>query len=173
MYLTLWRRHKLELRSILDQAPGLAPRAQLLLYLPPGSPFTSLWYPGVAAPWLEYLYAPAPETLIWGQVPFGQRCQAEAEAFVCRHNAKADCYASGQCQPRLFAFERTVLLRYVPERGRFELQERLPGDLAPAGGAGYAPRAQLVQRGRSRWARELLDTPEWLGRFFPGPPPPP
>lgn len=168
MYLTLWRRHRLELRSILSAAPSFGPGAQLLVYLPPGSPYTSLHYNGVGGPWLEYLYAPAPETVIWGQAG-GPRCEAQATAFVCRNEALAECYASGRCQPRVLPFDHTVLLAYSRERGRFELQERLPPELVPAGGAGYAPRAWIQARPWSPWARELLETPELLGAFFPGP----
>ncbi len=168
LYLTLWRRHRLELRSILDQVPGLRPGATLLLRLPPGAPFTSLHYLPVGSTWLSYLYGEARfPAVIWS--PGGFDCRVEGEAFVCRNPARSDCYASGACQPLRLPFEATVLLLYAPAERGFVLQPRLPPDLARDPGGRYDPRAWIVPGPRTRWARELLDQPEGLAAFFPGP----
>lgn len=172
--LTLWRRHRAELRSILDQVPGLTADAWLLLRLPAGAPFTAFYYPAVGGPWLDYLYGAPPRAIIWsagGRVD----CSLAVGAFVCRDRLRAACYASGACEPFVLPIERTVLLDYAPSSGRFELQPRLPPDLlsaaAPpavaAAAARYAPGSCVVPRPRTRAARELLDTPEFLGRFLP------
>lgn len=168
LYLTLWRRHRVELRSILDQVPNLRPGARLLLYLPREAPFTSLHYLVAAATWPAYLYGDLKvSTVIWSAGGFD--CQAGGQAFTCRNPARADCYASGRCQPLVLPFESTVLLRYLPATGRFVLQRSLPRDLAPEAAGRYDPGDWIVSGPRSRWARELLDQPELLGALFPGP----
>jgi hypothetical protein len=169
LYLTLWRRHRLELGSILAQVPNLRPGAQLLLYVPRDAPLTSLHYMPVGSTWLSYLYGDLKVPAVIWSASGGFDCRAEGPSFVCRNPARADCYASGRCQPLRLPFESTVLLRYVRAEGRFVLQRDLPPDLAPGAGGRYDPGDWIVPGPRSRWARELLDQPELLGAFFPGP----
>lgn len=172
-HLTLWRRHRAELRSIVDQVPGLASEAWMLLRLPPTAPFTSFYYPAVGGPWLDYLYGAPPRAVIWS-ADGPMACSLAVGAFVCRDRRRAACYAAGECEPLVLPIERTLLLDYVPSSGRFELRPRLPDDLLSKATAQavdvaetrYAPRASILARPRTRAARELLDTPEWLGRLL-------
>jgi hypothetical protein len=176
-HLTLWRRHRAELRSILDRVPGLKDDAWMLLRVPAGAPFTSFYYPEVGGPWLDHLYGAPPRAVIWQ--PRGRMaCSLAVGAFVCRDRRRAECYASGACDPLVVPVERAVLLDHVPSSGGFELRRRLPLDVlaeatAPAVAAAearYAPEACVVPRPRTRAALELLDTPELLGRWLPGAP---
>jgi hypothetical protein len=167
LYLTLWRRHRVELSSILDQVPNLRPGARLLLYLPRDAPFTSFHYLPVGSTWLSYLYGDLEvPAVIWSAGGF--ECRVQGQAFACRNPTRADCYASGRCQPLMLPFESTVLLRCVRAEERFVLQRELPPDLAPGAAGRYDPGGWIVPGPRSRWARELLDQPELLAAFFPG-----
>ena len=80
--------------------------------------------------WLGYLYGDLQvPAVIWSAGGF--ECRVEGQAFVCRNPARAECYASGRCQPLTLPFESTVLLRYVRAEGRFVLQRDLPPTAQP------------------------------------------
>lgn len=176
MYLTLWRRHRAELRSLLEQVPGLRPGAWLLLRVPADAGVTSFYFPEVGGPWLDLLYGSAPQLAFWNPRTGRSDCALQGESLFCRDAGKAACYASGACVARVLPLARMVLCEYVPASGRVELRRELPADvLAPlrdderaAAAQAYVPAAAIMPWPRTDVARELLDQPELLARFFPG-----
>jgi hypothetical protein len=173
-HLSLWRRHRDELRSIVGQVPALSeplpggepPR--LLLYAPGGAPFLATHYPEVGRPWLNYLYEKRVRLAPWNVAARRYACLAQPGRFVCRDAALEACYATGACRPDELPFDRTVLLTYSLEERRYVLRHELPPDLTGGlDGVGYAPLAHIVPGPRTRTMRELLDAPELLASFFP------
>lgn len=174
-HLTLWRRHRVELRSLLDQVPGLQGDAWLLLRLPPDAPLTSFYYPEVGGPWLDLLYGRPPQVVFWDPRSGRSACALQGEAFFCRDVDKVGCYATGECSARVLPVARTVFAEYVTATGRVELHRTLPRDVLDSIGGGdqtlasraYAPAAAIEAWPRSPHARDLLDPPELVARFLP------
>ncbi len=175
MHLTLWRRHRAELRSLLAQVPGLKPDAWLLLRLPANAGVTSFYFPEVGGPWLDLLYGRAPQLVFWNERTGRSNCALQGESFFCRDAHKTACYATGDCVAHVLPLAHTVLCEYVPGTGRVELRRELPSDVLASLGGGdpgpavraYAPLSALEAWPRTAVARELLDAPEFLARFLP------
>jgi hypothetical protein len=172
-YLGYWRKHQAELRSIVEQVPGLQPDARLILYVPPGSPYLATEATYLARSWLSYLYGDpslATRVFLWSS-DRNTSCAAGADAFVCRGEVSQACYDSGECAPETLPYDRSVLLIYSPAQNRYVLQGCIPPGLlgnTPLLPDGYNPRVHIVHRPLPAYAQALLYSPQYLGTLFPG-----
>jgi hypothetical protein len=175
-YLGYWRRQRGELRSIVEQVPGLRPEATLVLLLPvrPRSSYVATEVQYLAGSWCRLLYrVPPPALLVWSLHPAARlQCGFTRTALAC-----ADPTAG---PARRIPLDRLVLMRYDPAGNRYQLLRSIPQDLdrGPAGeGSGrnagrvaYDPAALIVARPLSPMAQDLLYQPELVSPLLGIPP---
>jgi len=166
--LSLWRRQRRELGSIIETVAAVRPGVNLLLQIPAGAPSLATFAPEVGSHWLSLL-APDVRALIWNGGTGKFNCTPEARGFVCRNPTHAEDYQSGRRKPWILPFETTLLMVYVPDEGRFRLEPRLPSGWTWERAAEPLPAAaQLIRSAQpSRAAEQMLGRPELLGRWFP------
>lgn len=169
------RRHRQELCSWLDAAPGLAPDARLLLRVPRAERYMAGEAGYLARAWAALLYEdPGVEcrVFLWS-TPRGTACSAHPGGLECRGERSPDCRGAGGRDVDWLPYERLVFLEYQPEQNRYVLRRTLPAEALPADGAAavpYAPDANLVARARTALARDLIDGPEGpAARLWPSP----
>ncbi len=153
-FLAYWRRHRMELRSIVEAAPRLAPSASLVLLIPERPPYylaTQADY--LAQAWASLLYDDRSmweRTLLIG--PYGdQHCSAEHDEIACR-DSKDQILAD-------VALPAAVILRYDAARNGYFLAERLPPEIASGSasqGSDYRPRALIFTAPAARMAERVL-----------------
>jgi len=170
-YAAYARRHRQELRSILDAAPGLAPDAHLLLRVPGAERYLATEAGYLARAWAALLYQdPGVEcrVFLWS-TPRGTTCTPRAEGLECRGERSPDCRRADGRELELLPYERLVFLEYVPAQNRYVLRRTLPAEATPADAelaTRYAPEATLVERPLTPLARDLIYGPEgpaaWL-----------
>lgn len=126
----IWKRHQIELRSIVDQVPGVKPDTMILLLVPPGA------HPLLATSNINYLPAlygdPTLQQRVfyWGSTwQYYSRCTATAEGFLCQMFSETLCGSGGACAPRLLPYNKLIFLVYSVTRNQFVLQERIPSGI--------------------------------------------
>jgi len=155
-FLAYWRRHRLELSSILRVAPSLAPDSVLVLRVPAGPPYLASAAQYLAKSWTSLLYddpSMTGRTILWSPSR-GTTCRIEGERLDCR-GVELDGIRSVPLQ-------KTVLLTYDTSTNRFALAEALPADIpgtGPAAGAAYAPKARIAESSPTALATKLLKPP--------------
>ena len=170
-FLGYWRRHQAELRSIIDEVPGLQPDARILLYFPYDSVYsiTDTHYRARAA--LSYLYADpsvSKRVFLWDN-----SCKAGTDGFTCGDTNSVTCFTADICEPETLPYNRLVVLIYSSDRNRFILQDHLPpgflqGLVVPPGT--YNPREEIIVRSLPGNTRTLLYSSGHVGSLFPGEP---
>ena len=160
-----WRRHRAELASLREAAPGLAPDARVLLRLPahPGYVATDAGY--LARAWMTLLHAdPTLEcrVVLWAE---GRptSCEPSGPSLVCRGERSPDCVRRDGRREDVLPIDRLVWIDYDPARQRFELRPSLPAGLDPGGL--YRPAALIRDRPAPPLTRALLDRPS--GSYAP------
>ena len=172
-FLASWRQHRIELASILEEAPWLQPDAWLVLHTSPVAAFLATEAPYLARSWGVVLYQDplrAGRLFLWSPERRTD-CRAEERAFRCWEEPEAACVAAGTCDGLILPYERVVLMSYVAAEGRFRLQRQLPAELLgdrPRSGVGYAPEAMIDHRPVGRFPHRLLFEAPVLARFLPG-----
>jgi hypothetical protein len=172
-FLASWRQHRVELASIVEQAPSLRPEALLLLQTPPAPAYLATEAPYLAEAWAVVLYRDPSfmkRLFLWAPER-GTGCLAEERRLRCWEEGQADCFAEGTCEGRSLPYERLVLMTYVPEERRFRLLREIPAALLgahPESGRGYAPEAMILRRPVDSFQRGVLFNPPLLARYLPG-----
>lgn len=149
MYLATWRRHRVELASLVEEVPRANPSATLLLAVPHDPPFRATAAPYLARRWSMLLWedvATRPGVFLWS-VDAKTSCLVDREGFRCRMPEEKECFDSGACPGKRLRWDEIVLLTWHPEEGRFRLQDEIPdlllGGLPPPFGL-YRPRDLIL-----------------------------
>jgi hypothetical protein len=174
-YLSIWRRHRAELTSIVEQVPRARPDTELLLVLPYDPAFQAMEVTYLARRWTTLLYPdPAfrPVLFLWSP-DAGTACEAEPGGFRCLETEERDCFAKGTCPGRKLAWAKTIVLTFDPAVSRFTLEDEIPGILlgGKAGpGDSYRPRALILPGGPDPRLGGILVPERGLARAFPSAP---
>jgi len=162
-YLGYWRQHKAELRSIVEQVPGLKPDARLILYVPPKSTYLATEATYLARCWISYLYNREPSlcyhVFLWSKGR-NTSCKFENDAFVCIGEEK---------EKEVLPIAKSILFIYSPSQNRYILQKKIPTSLlqdASLQTDKYSPLSQIVNKPLPDYARSILYGPEYLGALF-------
>jgi hypothetical protein len=155
-----WRQHKAEIRSIVEQVPGMKPDAELILYVPPGTPFLATEAEYLAGLWTHYIYnEPSLKTFLWS-ADRNTYCINEHNGFVCRGE---------NGRQRVIPYERSILLVYSVQQNRYLLQNTLPEYLlsnAAVRPDGYNPHLQIFNKPLPDYVHSLLYRKDFLASFF-------
>ncbi|HEY3350300.1 MAG TPA: hypothetical protein VGM13_11040 [Thermoanaerobaculia bacterium] len=137
MYLATWRRHRVELSSLVEEVPRAKPAATLLLVVPHDPAYQATEVPYLARRWSEFLWedgATRPQTFLWS-VDAMTSCVASLEGFRCYMPEEKECFDSGACPGKRLSWGEIILLTWRVEEGRFRLEDEIPavllGDLPP------------------------------------------
>jgi hypothetical protein len=161
-YLGYWRHHRAELRSIVEQVPGLKQDAQLILYVPPLSPYLATEATYLARSWMSYLYGDPSlfqRLFLWSKGR-NTSCKFENDAFVCIGEGK---------EKEVLPIAKSILLIYSLSQNRYILQKKIPTSLlqdASLQTDKYSPLSQIVNKPLPDYARSILYGPEYLGALF-------
>ncbi len=171
-YLSIWRRHRAELASILEAVPRVRPGTNVLLDLPSDPGFQAMEVSYLARRWTTLLYpdAAARPRLFLLSADAGTSCAAERDGFRCLEAEERDCFQHGTCPGRKLPFTNTIVLTFDPQAGRFALEESIPESLL--GGAtvpegAYRPHALIVAGAPDPRVGGILIPERGLARAFP------
>jgi hypothetical protein len=169
-YLSIWRRHREELTSIVTQVPRTRPDTNLLLVLPFDPSFQAMEVSYLARRWTTLVYpdpASRPVLFLWSK-DAGTACDAEAGGFRCREYEEQACFASGTCPGRMLAWAKTIVLTWDPAVSRFILEDEIP-EILLGGKAGpgdsYNPRALVLPGGADPRVGGILVPERGLARL--------
>jgi hypothetical protein len=172
LYLATWRRHRVEVSSILEEVPAADPRTTLLLVVPPDPSYQATEVPYLAARWSTLLYPSyslRPRVFLWS-MDAGTSCLTLRDGFRCRAPEEKECFESGTCPGTKLRWDEIVLLTWHAEEGRFRLEEEIPngllGDVPPPLGL-YRPRDLVHARPPEPRAARLLRGDVALARLLP------
>jgi hypothetical protein len=172
MYLATWRRHRVELASLVEEVPRATPGTKLLLVVPHDPAYQATEAPYLARRWSELLWGDArtrPETFLWSG-DARTACVAGTEGFRCRLAEEKECFDAGACPGLVLRWEELVVLTWHPLEGRFRLEDRIPEALlgnAPAPTDLYRPRALILAGPPDPAARKFLHGDVALARLLP------
>lgn len=131
LFLATWRRHRVELASLVGQVPRAKPGTTLLLVVPHDPAYQATEAPYLARRWSELLWedpATRPRTFLWSDDAH-TACLVENAGFRCRTAEEKDCFDSGACPGVRLPWEGTIVLTWRPELGRFRLEDEMPPSL--------------------------------------------
>lgn len=172
MYLATWRRHRVELASLVEEVPRAKPVAILLLFVPHDPTFQATEAPYLAKRWSQLLWenkATRPDVFLWSPDAH-TACVVESEGFRCRMPEDQSCFDSGACPGERLLWNEVVLLTWRPVEGRFRLEEEFPaallGDQPPPLGR-YRPRDLILPGPPDPGTRRYLHGDVGLARFLP------
>lgn len=172
LYLATWHRHRVELRSILEEVPAADPRATLLLVVPPDPSYQAMEVPYLAARWSTLLYpnhSRRPKVFLWS-VDARTSCLTLREGFQCRLAEEKECFDAGTCPGTRLRWDEIVLFTWHAEEGRFHLEDEIPdvllGGLPPPFGL-YRPRDLILAGPPDPRAARLLRGDVALARLLP------
>jgi hypothetical protein len=154
-----WRRHRAELASLLEAAPGLAPDARVVLRMPEHAGLAATAAGYLARGWMVLLHEdPTLEcrVVLWADGRPNQ-CVPATGGLICRGERSPDCTRREGQNEDIVPLDRLVWLDYDPQRRRFDLRATLPAGLDPA--RLYAPARQIIDRPTPALTRALLDRP--------------
>jgi hypothetical protein len=165
-YLGYWRQQRSELRSIVEQVPGLRPEATLVLLRPalPTDSYIATEVPYLARSWFTLLCRGAYRSQVWSQRPQqGLGCTFGGGSLTCTNPPEA---------PATVPLRNLVLMRFDPRRHRYELLRSIPADLVAGAALGprelaaYDPASMIVDRALSPLAHDLLYARETTSRLL-------
>lgn len=154
-----WRRHRAELVSLRDAAPGLTPDARVVLRVPPHDGFTATGAGYLARAWMVLLHAdPSLECrVVYWADGRPNRCEARDGSLVCRGERSPDCIRREGTDEDRVPVGQMVWIEYDPIARRFSRRDSLP---PPFDGLGrYDPSRVVFGREAPAIARMLVDRP--------------
>jgi hypothetical protein len=170
-YLSSWRTHRSELRSVVEQVPGLRAGAQMILLMPKHPRFQALDVEYIGKSWLELVYDDASmESRTIFQTPRSlTACTPGERGFRCREESPGAATPGAGSAETTLPYSKAVLLAFSTRDGRFHLLDNLPAALMKGHsewGSDYEPRL-LVERGEiPSLGRHLLYGPDGFARFL-------
>jgi hypothetical protein len=171
-YLATWRRHRIELSSLVEEVPRAKPSATLLLVVPHDPAFQATEAPYLAMRWSMLLWeddATRPRTFLWS-VDAKTSCVVDKEGFRCRMPEEKECFDSGACPGTRLRWDGIILLTWRAEEGRYRLENEIPevllGGLPPPLDL-YRPRDLILPGSPNRRTARFLRGDVGLGRLFP------
>ena len=161
-YLGYWRRHRQELRSIVEAVPQVGRESFLVLRVAGPRPYMATTVQYLMESWLALIYEDGTiqgRSVLWA--PGQGDCTVEDDRVACRSKFLP--------ATRTFPLNRTVLLNYRAESNRFELvdREHFAGLLGVAGAGSYDPAPLILRAAPRPAARALLERPKALARLLP------
>jgi hypothetical protein len=154
-----WRRHRAELVSLHEAAPGLTPDARVILRVPPHDGFTAVGAGYLARAWLVLLHGdPSLECrVVYWADGRPNDCEPAAGGLVCRGERSPDCIRHEGSDVDRVPVEQLVWIEYDPASRSFSRRDTLPPpfDALP----GYDPQDLVSNREPPGIARVLLDRP--------------
>jgi hypothetical protein len=154
-----WRRHRAELVSLREAAPGLTSDAQVVLRVPPADGFTATGAGYLARAWMVLLHGdPSLECRVvyWADGRPNQ-CEARDGALFCRGERSPDCVRREGTDVDRVPVGRMVWIEYDPASRRFARRDRLPPPFDALGP--YDPSRLVFEREAPAIARVLIDRP--------------
>ncbi len=172
LFLATWRRHRVELASLVEQVPRAKPEATLLLVVPHDPAYQATEAPYLARRWSELLWedpATRPGTFLWSADAHTE-CVAGPAGFRCRTAEEKECFDSGACPGIRLPWDRVIVLTWRRELGRFRLEDEIPasllGDVVPPPGS-YRPRDLILAGPPDPSAAHYLRGDVALARLLP------
>jgi hypothetical protein len=165
-----WRRHRQELRSILDAAPSLAPDARLVLRVRSRDHYMATDVGYLARAWMSLAYAdPSLEcrVFLWSEAR-GMRCGPGEGGLVCGGERSPDCRRLDGRDDELMPYAKLLVFDYDAAANRYVVAPLLTAEAAGPGSESYAPQALIERRHRSALADNLIYGPGGLAdRWWP------
>ena len=171
-FLSTWRQHRKELRSIADAIPQAEPGTRILLMMPHDTAYTAMRVPYLAERWSTLLWpkrSERPLVFLWSE-DVGSACVAEAAGFRCRLREQQPCFDAGTCEGEALPWETLIMMTWDVNAGRFELEEHVPARFSGAfsqSSEDYRPHDRIVAAPPSRRVRSLLREDVGLARLLP------
>lgn len=161
LWVSTWRQHRKELRSIVTAAPALQPGTSIILrsgQTPDRYLATEAEY--LAESWLILLYDDPAIHVLHLSPDRGTGCRAAAEALECWREQKSACFAAGTCAADLYPYDKLVIMEFDDQEGVFRLLADPRGDslFESAGSAStlYHPDRRIITRPLTPRQRALV-----------------
>jgi hypothetical protein len=160
-FLGTWRRHQRELASILTAAPAIRPGTVVILRgTARAGRLLATEADYLGHHWLRLLYSDPRLPTLRLDPARGSGCRAEEVGVACWREGKADCVASGGCEPARFAYDAMIVLDYDPRSETYNLVRSLRDDPlgrgAPGGSDRYHPEDRIVAQPWTARQRHLI-----------------
>jgi hypothetical protein len=153
-----WRRHRQELRSILDAAPSLAPDARIVLRVRSHDHYMATDAGYLARAWMSLAYAdPSLEcrVFLWSEAR-GMQCRPGEAGLVCGGERSPDCRRLEGRVDDVMPYSQLVFFEYDSRANRYVLSPVLPAEAGGPGAAAYAPQDRMERGRRSALAGNLI-----------------
>ncbi|HSB63041.1 MAG TPA: hypothetical protein VLJ18_02700, partial [Thermoanaerobaculia bacterium] len=164
-YLSEWRRHRRELRSLLDDTPRLVPGTEVALLMDRSFPaFQATKAPYLAASWANLLWGPAVvnHAFLWF-ADQGTGCRAGDAGLACwASSGERDAMALGTSQGTVLPWEKLLLFYFDPDEGLYRVAASFDGSRP-----GYNPAGRIAEGPPIPLAEHLLAGDRLLGRLLP------
>jgi len=161
LWVSTWRLHQKELRSIVTSAPALTPGTGIILRSgPTPTLYLATEADYLAQSWLVLLYDDPSIHALRLAPDRGTGCRAKPEGLDCWHEQEAKCFAAATCAADRFPYEKLVILDFDDQKGTWQLVSN-PQDDPLLGGsgaapAGYRPADRILKRPLTPRQRALL-----------------
>ena len=171
-FLSTWRRHRLELGSLVEAVPGVRPDTTLVLFVPHEPAYMATEVQYLAWRWSMLLWpdpAARPRVFLWS-VDAQSACLAQDWGLRCRLPEEKACFESGACQGLSLRWREFVLLTWRKDEGRFRLEDEIPDGLLgghPLPLGLYRPRDLVLPGPPDPRAARVLHGDVGLARLLP------
>ncbi|HMA29589.1 MAG TPA: hypothetical protein VKS23_06980 [Thermoanaerobaculia bacterium] len=164
-YLSEWRRHRRELRSLLDDTPRLVPGTEVVLFMDRAVPaFQATKAPYLAASWANLLWGPAVvnHAFLWFAEQ-GTGCRPQDAGLVCWSSSQEhDAMALGASTGTVMPWGKLLLFYFAPEDGRYRVAASFDGSRP-----GYDPAGRVAEGPPIPLVEHLLAGDRLLGKLLP------
>ena len=153
-----WRRHRQELRSILDAAPSLAPETRLVLRVRSHDHYMATDAGYLARAWMTLAYAdPSLEcrVFLWSEAR-GMRCGPGQGAVVCGGEHSPDCSRLDGRDDQVMPYAQLLFFDYDAAANRYAILPTLPAEADGPGATAYDPQARIDRRPPTPLAADLI-----------------
>jgi len=153
-----WRRHRQELRSILDAAPSLVPDTRVVLRVRAHDRYMATDAGYLTRAWMALAYAdPSLEcrVFLWSDTR-GMQCRPGAGALACSGERSPHCHGLDRRQEDVMSYSQLLFFDYDAAANRYAILPTLPPEAAGPDDTAYAPEARIDRRPASALARDLV-----------------
>jgi hypothetical protein len=160
LWISTWRQHKEELRSIVRAAPALRPHTGVVLRgKPTPDRYVATEASYLATSWMVLLYDDPNLASLRIGPDRGAGCRPTPTELQCWEEGQAACVAAGTCLDQRYPYEALVLFDYDDQKGTWRLLTDPRGDPLLSGStalARYRPESRILHRPLSPRQRALL-----------------